>query len=200
MDDIVLKAMARWPNVPSVYGWLKLDRRGRWLIKGDPITNPTVNAFIGRNYMRNDLGQWYFQNGPQRVLVELEYTPYVYRLWRQADGSLTGATHTDLPINQPSRCWLDDEGNLLIDCEHGIGCVETQSLATVLSAFSDSEGNPLPDDTIEALLTGDDRTIRSSHVRWGAKLLPLGFVQSKEVSDRFGFDRFPQPPAGQPPC
>ena len=27
MDDIVKQAMAKWPDVPSVYGWLGLDRR-----------------------------------------------------------------------------------------------------------------------------------------------------------------------------
>src|SRR5437868_6405252 len=120
--------MARWPNVPAVYGWLKLDRRGRWLIKGEPVSNPTVNAFISRNYLHDHLGQWYFQNGPQRVLIELEYTPYVFHLWYQNDGSLRAQTHTQLPIEAPSRGWLDDIGNLLIECEHGVGIVESQSL------------------------------------------------------------------------
>ena len=27
MDDAVLRSMAKWPNVPDVYGWLSLDRR-----------------------------------------------------------------------------------------------------------------------------------------------------------------------------
>ena len=33
MDPIVRRAIARWPNVPAVYGWLKLDRRGRWSVR-----------------------------------------------------------------------------------------------------------------------------------------------------------------------
>jgi len=28
VDDIVLQAMTKWPDVPNVYGWLRLDRRG----------------------------------------------------------------------------------------------------------------------------------------------------------------------------
>ena len=28
MDEIVIRAMQKWPNVPNVFGWLKLDRRG----------------------------------------------------------------------------------------------------------------------------------------------------------------------------
>src|SRR4051812_26987265 len=170
VDDIVLQAMMRWPNVPSVFGWLKLDRRGRWLIKDEPITNRLFNAFIGRNYMSNDMGEWYFQNGPQRVFVELEYTPYVHRIWRNIDGYLIGATHTELPINQPSQCWIDDTGSLLIDCEHGIGCVESQSLTTLAEALTDSESNPLSDDAIETLLARDDRAMKSTRLRWGLNL------------------------------
>jgi len=56
MDDIVVRGMAKWPNVPAVYGWLSLDRRGNWLLK-DPasdsfgrIGNAALRAFIGRNY------------------------------------------------------------------------------------------------------------------------------------------------------
>ncbi|HET8728586.1 MAG TPA: DUF2946 family protein, partial [Alphaproteobacteria bacterium] len=32
MDESVLRAMTKWPNVPAVYGWLQLDQRGNWLI------------------------------------------------------------------------------------------------------------------------------------------------------------------------
>ena len=31
-EDWARRAMQRWPNVPHLYGWLRLDRRGRWLI------------------------------------------------------------------------------------------------------------------------------------------------------------------------
>ena len=79
MDDIVKQAMARWPNVPHVYGWLSLDRRGVWRIKNDTVTSELIAAFIGRNYASDDAGRWFFQNGPQRVFVALEYTPFIYR-------------------------------------------------------------------------------------------------------------------------
>ena len=48
MDDIVKQAMAKWPNVPHVYGWLALDRRGVWRIKGDAVTNAVK---IGRAHV-----------------------------------------------------------------------------------------------------------------------------------------------------
>src|SRR5690349_8138066 len=77
--------MVKWPAVPSVYGWLALDRRGNWLIRAaagrfERITNSALTDFIGRNYGCDEAGRWYFQNGPQRVFVALDYTPWVYRL------------------------------------------------------------------------------------------------------------------------
>ena len=84
MDEIVARSLAKWPNVPAVYGWLSLDRRGNWLIRGtgatagfERIGNSALRDFIGRNYQPDNQGSWYFQNGPQRVFVTLAYTPLV---------------------------------------------------------------------------------------------------------------------------
>ncbi|HEV7478182.1 MAG TPA: DUF2946 family protein, partial [Burkholderiales bacterium] len=77
MDEIVARSMAKWPNVPAVYGWLSLDRRGSWRIKAERISNVALREFIARNYQADERGCWYFQNGPQRVFVELAYTPLV---------------------------------------------------------------------------------------------------------------------------
>ena len=77
MDAAIARALAKWPNVPGVYGWLALDRRGNWLIKGERIANEALREFIARNYEADDAGCWYFQNGPQRVYVSLAYTPLV---------------------------------------------------------------------------------------------------------------------------
>ena len=93
MDDIVKQAMAKWPSVPDCYGWLGLDARGNWYMrddraqacgsfasgapgaKGSMLQHAKLIDFIGRNYATTDAGVWYFQNGPQRVFVELEATP-----------------------------------------------------------------------------------------------------------------------------
>ena len=77
MDDTVMRAMAKWPNVPNAYGWLALDARGRWLLKGERIGNAGVVEFIGRNYAPDDRGRWFFQNGPQRVFVTIEIAPWI---------------------------------------------------------------------------------------------------------------------------
>ena len=96
MDPIVIQAMAKWPNVPNVFGWLSLARRGTWLIKGDRIANAGVTAFIGRNYAADERGRWFFQNGPQRVFVTLEYTPFVVNT--ASDASTALETHIGQPL------------------------------------------------------------------------------------------------------
>ena len=121
MDDIVRQALAKWPNVPHCTGWLLLDRRGEWRLRddaaqaagelGSPIRHAALNAFIGRNYECDAQGQWFFQNGPQRVYVELAYTPWVVRL-AERDGQLTLTDQTGMPF-EPDEAWLDDAGGVL---------------------------------------------------------------------------------------
>ncbi|RAC61933.1 DUF2946 family protein, partial [Burkholderia multivorans] len=121
MDDIVKQALAKWPNVPHCTGWLLLDRRGTWRLRdeaaqaagelGSPIRHAALIAFIGRNYECDAHGQWFFQNGPQRVYVELAYTPWIVRL-AERDGQLSLTDHTGAPF-EPDEAWLDDAGGVL---------------------------------------------------------------------------------------
>jgi hypothetical protein len=121
MDDIVKQALAKWPNVPHCTGWLLLDRRGQWRMRdeaaqaagalGDAIRHEALIGFINRNYERDADGQWFFQNGPQRVYVELAYTPWIVRL-SLADGALRLTDQTGAAF-EPAHAWLDDEGGLL---------------------------------------------------------------------------------------
>ena len=60
MDEVVARSLAKWPNVPAVYGWLELDRRGNWLIKGSRIGNAALREFIARNYDADEHGRLYF--------------------------------------------------------------------------------------------------------------------------------------------
>src|SRR5829696_8350527 len=104
MDDAVVRSMARWPNVPAVYGWLSLDRRGNWRIKGEKIGNPALRDFIGRNYEADAQGRWFFQNGPQRVYVQLAYTPLVVHY--EGDAAVD---HCGRPFGT-EEAFLDEEG------------------------------------------------------------------------------------------
>lgn len=128
MDEIVVAAMLKWPNVPACVGWLGLDARGHWWMrddaaqsagefqsgrvaaKGSLLRHEKLMAFIGRNYVQNGCGCWYFQNGPQKVFVELEATPHIVRI--QDDGTMT--THVGEPF-VPQRAWTDADGRLYFD-------------------------------------------------------------------------------------
>jgi hypothetical protein len=122
MDDAVTRGMAKWPNVPAVYGWLSLDRRGNWRIKGEKIANPALRDFIGRNYEADARGCWYFQNGPQRVFVTLAYAPFVFHYEGQR---LMDQCGRDVSARET---YLDDEGSVLILGEHGVGLLDDRDL------------------------------------------------------------------------
>jgi hypothetical protein len=123
MDDIVARSMAKWPDVPDVYGWLSLDRRGNWLIKGDRIGNAAFRDFISRNYASDARGCWYFQNGPQRVFVALAYTPLVLHFEGEAL-----LDHCGRPF-QPEQGYLDEEGSVLMRGKPGVGLLDDRDLA-----------------------------------------------------------------------
>ncbi len=123
MDEIVLRSMAKWPDVPDVYGWLSLDRRGNWRIKGDRIGNAALRDFISRNYTSDTRGRWYFQNGPQRVFVRLAYTPLVLHFESEALFD-----HCGRPF-ESSQAYLDEEGSVLMLGTQGIGLLDDRDLA-----------------------------------------------------------------------
>ena len=122
MDDAVVRSLVKWPSVPAVYGWLELDRRGNWRIKGERIGNAALREFIARNYAADAEGRWYFQNGPQRVYVTLAYTPFIlhYEGERLFD-------HCGTPA-EALETWLDDEGSVLIRTSQGIGLLDDRDL------------------------------------------------------------------------
>lgn len=123
MDPIVAQAMVKWPNVPAVYGWLSLDRRGNWRIKGERIANQALREFISRNYESDGAGRWYFQNGPQRVYVTLDYTPLVVHY----DGDAL-RDHRERPF-APRETYLDDEGSVLMQGEGTVALLDDRDLA-----------------------------------------------------------------------
>jgi hypothetical protein len=123
MDEIVARSLARWPNVPAVYGWLALDRRGNWLIRGESIANAALREFIARNYEPDARGQWFFQNGPQRVYVSLAYAPLVAHY---AGDALFD--HCGRPF-APREAFQDDEGSVLLLGAPGVALLDDRALA-----------------------------------------------------------------------
>ena len=186
MDDQVLRGMAKWPDVPSVYGWLALDRRGNWLLRGEPITNVTVTAYIGRNYERDADGRWFFQNGPQRVFVELAYTPFIYRA--SGEPILALETHTGKRATAVSGAWMDENGALVLETEHGVGVVHDHDLDTLLPAMIDANGAPLPEETLdEVMALLEDGREAPVWLKIGDANVKVQPLRSEDVPERFGF-------------
>jgi len=198
MDEIVTRSMLKWPNVPAVYGWLSLDRRGNWMIKTvaarfERIGNPAVHAFIGRNYACDREGRWFFQNGPQRVFVSLEYTPWVYRLDDTGTGFLA---HTGAAPHLLEAAFLDETGALLLQTELGVGVVLDRDLSAVLERLTDERGRS-PEPLLEVLAR--DAATRGKLILQGCRL-PIAPVRAAEVARRFGFVARPAPRPGEPEC
>lgn len=122
MDAQVARSMAKWPDVPAVYGWLELDRRGQWRIKGERIAHAGLREFIARNYQADELGRWFFQNGPQRVFVSLAYAPLVvhYEGERLLD-------QCGRPV-VPRATYVDDEGSVLVEGGAAIALLDDRDL------------------------------------------------------------------------
>ncbi len=156
MDDIVLQAMQKWPNVPHCHGWLALDARGEWFmrddraqaagpfpqVKGSRVDHEKLRAFIERNYLADDSGAWYFQNGPQRVFVDLEAAPWVWRVQDTPGWPLQ--SHTGLHAERLG-CWLDENGRLFVLTNLGYGLVHTLDTGLAASAI-EAGAWPVPQD------------------------------------------------------
>ena len=200
MDDLVLRGMAKWPNVPAVYGWLSLDRRGHWLLKGERIANPGIAAFFGRNYSHDDQGRWFFQNGPQRVYVALDYTPHVYRVTGLPGAPLTLTSHSGAAAAEIHAACIDEAGQLLLDTDLGIGLVHDTDLEALLPRFTGPAGQPG-----EAALATMLDTLQAGNpvaleLDLGATRIPIRPIRAAEVPARFGFVARPMQPAGQEEC
>lgn len=192
MDQWVLNAMRRWPNVPALFGWLGLDRRGRWLVKGEPITHPRIVETIDRNYGVDQHGRWYFQNGPQRGYVSLRYAPFVLR--RERDEAFV--THNGLRVEAPTRAFIDEDGTVALLTEHGFGEVDGGDLEWVLARMT-SRGAPLEESDVEAVLALPSRRTTDVRLILGAKHLLLERLDATDAPSMLGFARDPTPLPGE---
>jgi hypothetical protein len=200
VDAIVEKALAKWPNVPHCYGWLALDARGNWRMRdehaqqnnlpGEKITQPTLLGFIRRNYTHDENGRWYFQNGPQRVYVDLEVTPYI----AHTDSAAGFVLHTGEPLPEPDFLWMTENGKLLLQKEKLIALLDDRDLSECLSLLCLQE-RPVNDDQLMAWLdaaSSQRRTVEELTLNWCGKYISVGFVKENSLAERFDFVRTPR--------
>ena len=199
MDDIVKKAMAKWPNVPHCYGWLALDARGNWRMRderaqhlelaGDKVIQEALLGFINRNYAADERGCWYFQNGPQRVFLNLESTPFVAR----TDPQHTMVLHTGEAVGAIERAFMTETGELIVDAGGKIAQVDDRDGAQMM-AMMEVDGRPASDEAVMGWLEDGQRSLA---LRYKGLAVPLQRVSRDEVPAVFKFVRLPQP-AGDP--
>ncbi|CAM3721039.1 DUF2946 family protein [Polynucleobacter brandtiae] len=205
MDEQVLRSLIKWPEVADCFGWLALDRRGQWRMRdeyaqanglpGKVIEHATLNEYIARNYARDTAGRHFFQNGPQRVFVTLDATPWIARI-HPSTAKLKILTQCNTPIN-PQSALCDEVGNVYI-----IGLIEqmilTELNTSMQSLFTKTESLAV------ALLHDHDLDLFSSQSQvqedacsfrgiwtWQDCPLPIEPIHSAELSQRFHFIKTP---------
>ncbi|TFW33241.1 DUF2946 family protein [Massilia horti] len=193
MDDIVKQAMAKWPNVPHCYGWLALDARGAWRMRdeaaqragvpGDRLTNAALVGFINRNYTHDERGCWYFQNGPQRVYVNLEATPFIARTDPVAGLVLqTGQAGFVL-----DRAYLTEHGAAIVQGDGVVAQLDDRDMAQWLAKL-EMDGAPVSDEALMAWLEGGAGELVLNH---GSKRIVVERIQSGQMPEHFGYVQVP---------
>ena len=197
MDEIVKQALAKWPNVPHCYGWLALDARGAWRMRderaqklglpGDTIRHPALLGFIARNYGQDEAHRWYFQNGPQRVYVNLDATPYIAR----TDPAQGFVLQTGEAMPTLDEAWIDTQGNLIVQAGGKLAQVDDRDMAQCL-ANMELDGAPPQD---EALLEWIAEAAQPGRLmlKVGTEKVEIQRLPAGELEDIFGFAALPRP-------
>jgi hypothetical protein len=205
MDDIVLQAMAKWPNVPHCYGWLALDARGSWRMRdepaqradspGDKLTNTALVGFINRNYLSDERGCWYFQNGPQRVYVNLEATPFIARTDPQ-QGLLL---QTGQALGAIDQAFMTDSGAIVVRAGGVLAQIDDRDVAQLLQMMT-LDGRPVADDALLRWLESDAEQSASGKLslRWQERDIQVERLAGQDVAQRFGFVQRPDQLVGTP--
>lgn len=199
MDTIVQQALQKWPDVPHCYGWLGLDARGNWRMRdeqaqkqqraGDKIKHPALLAFIARNYLHDERGCWFFQNGPQRVYVQLEATPFIARTCPDGESGCRFALHTAHMPGPLDALFMNQSGQLIVVFGDIHAQLDDRDMAEVMAAL-EIEGHSVSDDALLAWLDGAATVLT---LRQGQRLIEVQHIKDDNVSRHFGFVRQPAP-------
>jgi hypothetical protein len=196
MDEIVKQAMAKWPKVPHCYGWLMLDARGAWRmrdersqalnLRGDKIAHAALLGFINRNYLHDERGCWYFQNGPQRVYVNLEATPYI----AHTDPTRGWVLHTGEPLSTIDAAWITEAGQLILQCGEKTALVDDRDMAQCITQLR-INGEIVSDEKLLAWLSNASDT-DSLSLLYQNSLIPVQRIPQANLSKQFCFIATPQ--------
>jgi hypothetical protein len=199
MDKSITQSLVKWTDVPHCFGWLALDRRGTWRMRddyaqahglpGDVIKHAALNALIARNYASDADGRYFFQNGPQRVYVNLDATPWVVRMMPTSNTEHPWQFQTQCEsLLRPTAAFMDQAGHILIE---GMLTQTSWSAAHQFSEIEHLSIALLHDHDIEIFsgLTslGNTACALEGSWRWHGHDLKLKPIASAEVAHRFQF-------------
>ena len=195
MDEIVRQALAKWPNVPDCYGWLALDARGMFRMRdaavqaagarGEVIRHAALLSFIHRNYQKNIDGAWYFQNGPQRVYVQLEQTPFIAR----TDPTHEFVTHDGDALAPIETIWITHEGRLILGAGERIAMIDDRDLAECLPKLSLGH-KPVADADLIAWLAEPHGELQ---FMYAGCTLTVRRLPEQDLGNTLGFQQNPRP-------
>src|SRR5262249_28094010 len=106
---------------------------------------------------------------PQQVFVDLAYTPWIYRL----QPGETLSTHTGMSCGRVAAAFADDDGNLLLETDFGIGALDDRDL-TAVDALLEYAGE------------------RPQALGWRGERLSIATIARANVAQRFGFEPLPR--------
>ncbi|WP_313950968.1 DUF2946 family protein [Accumulibacter sp.] len=181
-------AMLRWPNVPACYGWLSLDQRGRWRMRGETLSHAGLNDFLNRQYAHDERGNYFVQNGPQRVFVALDYTPWVVRL-ASADRLETQVGET---VSEVRGAAIDEQGNLLIEIPNGIALLCDRDLPALLPLLRSPDGEVADEASLLAAVEQPATGVSTLTFDWHGCRVPVRALRRSAVPGRYGFIASPQ--------
>jgi hypothetical protein len=193
MDEQVLRSLIKWPNVPHCFGWLALDRRGQWRMRdeyaqanklpGNTIQHVALNEFISRNYAHDSLGRYFFQNGPQRVFITLDATPWIARIIPGENGPQL-LTQCGTKI-KPHGALSDEKGNIYITGlflqslpDHADSNIFTQTESLSVALLHDHDLDLFSD---QSKVEEDACSFRGSW-QWDGKELIIEPIHSSELA------------------
>lgn len=200
MDDQVVKALKKWPDVPHIYGYLSLSEQGVWHIhpdgqaieqpdsKGLALQKNSITTFINRNYATDQAGCWYFQNGPQRVYVRLDAAPFIVHT---AGDNKSLCTHTGQAVKRIFSWYLSHDDRLYLSTDVGPAMLQGRDLCVFAEQLHTARADTLLDWLEQhPNHVGLGPTLRSTHYPQWAPLYICGAQEA--VKDKLAYIACPQ--------
>ena len=96
--------------------------------------------------------------------------------------------HTGVRVRRLRGAAIDDEGNLLLLCEHGPGVFDDRDLLAASQGFVDEGGRPCEGEALERAI-GDPALLRRARLsfRWQDMRARIEPVPRAQAARRFGF-------------